>query len=203
MTSYIITQKKSLRLLADAGIGWKDRIISLPSWVPDYQLTKRPCTRLANPASRPHYKAGGDHAPIARVDTLSNDLIVQGRLIDTVNKLSSSHPYNPKDANFIMKDYLGEILGLFEASGLDPEDPTVRECLWRTLLGDRRTTDGEILSPEYGEWFKSMIDFYTNAGYYMEVNYEELDPTKDRDREVIKSSQQSHRYLSEMIVVLS
>lgn len=192
VTSYIMTTNESLRLLSDAGIAWEDRISSLPTWIPNYNIFQRPSVRLGSPVPN-GYKASGNSNPDFHWDSLSNDLIVRGILADTVSKLSSCCPHHEKRPRFFFRDYLCEILELLEESKLNPDDPIVRECLWRTLLRDR-DGEGRILSAEYGEWFDSFVRYHTELETFAEgFPWDELNTTDPVMAEKIKISlQQSH-----------
>jgi hypothetical protein len=165
MSSYLITTNESLRLLSDAGIAWEERILSLPSWVPNLNAL-RPSTRLGPPVQN-GYKAGGNCSPNFYWNSSSDDLIVRGILVDTISKLSSCYLHHSKRPKHFLQGYLCKISELLNESRLEPHDPIVRECLWRTLLVDR-TGERGILPPEYGEWFDSFDLYYTDLENFAE-----------------------------------
>jgi hypothetical protein len=193
VSAYIITQNDSLRLLSDAGIAWENRIPSLPSWIPNYNLYDRPSERLGSPAQN-GYKAGGDGDPIFQWDNSSDDLIVRGILIDTVRAMSSCHPRHTELPKFFLRDYLPEVFELLKRSGLDPNKPAVRECLWRTLLADRDEKQ-EIPPPEYVKWFDSFVRYNTNIEKFAEgFSWNEPKHADPAKAERIRISLQSHQF---------
>jgi hypothetical protein len=193
VTAYCITQNESLRLLSDAGLAWKDRMPSLPSWVPNYQIYDRPCERLGSPAEN-GYKAGGGGKPVFNWDDSSDDFIVRGILIDTVQAMSSCYPHHLERPKFYLSTFIPEVFKLLGTAGLDPDDPDVRESLWRTLLADR-DENGEDPSPEYAEWFDSFVHFHTHLADFAEgFSTDDTKPVDSATTERMRISMQSFRF---------
>ena len=88
MTGRVIKEENSLCLLSTAEDNSDGKMLSLPSWVPDYSLGQR-ATIIGFPIIQLKYQAASLDPMTARWTTASNVLGLQGRCEDVIKIVSS------------------------------------------------------------------------------------------------------------------
>ena len=150
-TSYLMQRDGgSLTLLHAAGIGYPRSISDLPSWVPDFNLT-RGGGFISNLLTLSRYIASGDsHADISQ--SLDSDkLTFKGIITDRIRALSSmpkaNEPYLP---------WINSIANMINSIHASTDGISNHEIFWRTIFADR-THNSKPATPEYARYFDSYV----------------------------------------------
>ena len=141
----------SLLLLHAAGIGYPRLIDSLPSWVPDFSLT-RGGGYISNLLTSQGYRASGDsHADICpNLD--SNRLTSKGVIVDRIRALSSMPKDNASYLPWI--NSIATMIGSLDTTSTG--DITTHELFWRTIIADR-THNLHPAPVEYAQYYESFV----------------------------------------------
>lgn len=143
----------SLALLHSAGIGYPPLIPDLPSWVPDFSLT-RGGGYICNFFTNSGYKASGDTCPDLRQYSNSTRLSLKGILVDKIMTVSSMH--KPPQTHFQWINCIADMIGSLPPN---TNGQSNHEVFWRTIVANR-THKLEPATPEYAnhlESYKAMM----------------------------------------------
>ena len=147
---HIMQKSESSALLHAAGIGYSRRVNDLPSWVPDFSLT-RGGGFISNFLVNSKYKASGDTRGSIHRDLGSNRIALKGILIDKLSALSSM----PKP-DVPYHDWINSIAKMINSLQPNSSAESNHEIFWRTIIANR-THLREPATTEHADYYTSYI----------------------------------------------
>lgn len=160
-TRHLISKSKSLELLVDAGVDYKNNI-QLPSWVPNYSIPPQTGRIAFVYPGENIFKASGLSSPIIHWTAGSNDLTLSGAIIDNVEYLGTS---STNMTGTELRVWMLEAFSLVRLYNEKGPGAISNEDLWRTMIGNRSRNLSPVdaaystVFESFKHWVQSPEDF--------------------------------------------
>jgi hypothetical protein len=155
---YLLRCSKSLQILHSAGIGFPRQVVGLPSWVPDFSLT-RGAGNFCNFFLGNVYKASGDSHVSVSQDLSLDRIRLKGIVVDRIKTLSlTEHDWKPgpRTGGHHSTAWLSWIADMISTLPPSATGTPNHEIFWRTVIANK-THEKKPVTPEYAQYYKSWV----------------------------------------------
>lgn len=196
---YLLRHSKSLQILHAAGIGYPRSVDGLPSWVPDFSLT-RGAGNICNYFLSNHYKASGDFHVSVWQDSSLDRIAFKGILVDRIKALSSmpqAWKPGPNQGGHHFSAWLNSIADMISTLPPSATGTPNHEIFWRTVIANK-THESKPVPPEYAQYYESWVAVMNRrAGKIREMT------SKSDLEHVSQTTQESSIFASALLVNLT
>ena len=158
-----------------AGLNRKDRMLGLPSWVPDFShdIDFNP---YGFTYGKSGYRAGIAHGTRMKTFVQNEKLIISGYVFDKVLSLGSVRVRNLQSHDGRSSkgwyDWMAEALNLAKSSSRVGDSSQNNGMLWRTFVANQPYQTNYV-PPEYGSYFEHFMSIYMTNTNNRDLSWQE------------------------------